>query len=162
MEPFDERDALACVNPFMPTGAFNIYSPRDCVSRHNGGTLGAPLKPLRVDSALRLYHAYLTDNETCSSIRIFIVEDNAIQICIKLKNYMYEEVRILFQWYAPTHIYVLRKNSFTLKWVVILLTELYTITVGIELICFVNSWSKKKCLLTVEIRKVVNKTNDGF
>ena len=27
--------------------------PRDCVSRHNGGTAGAPLKPLRVDSALR-------------------------------------------------------------------------------------------------------------
>jgi len=27
--------------------------PRDCVSRHNGGTSGATLKPLRVDSALR-------------------------------------------------------------------------------------------------------------
>ena len=39
--------------PFMPTGAFNICCPRDCVSRHNGGTSGAPLKPLRVDSALR-------------------------------------------------------------------------------------------------------------
>ena len=37
----------------MPTGAFNIYCPRDCVSLHNGGTSGAPLKPLRVDSALR-------------------------------------------------------------------------------------------------------------
>ena len=37
----------------MPTGAFNICCPRDCVSLHNGGTLGAPLKPLRVDSALR-------------------------------------------------------------------------------------------------------------
>ena len=31
----------------------NMCCPRDCVSRHNGGTLGAPLKPLRVDSALR-------------------------------------------------------------------------------------------------------------
>ena len=31
----------------------NICCPRDCVSRHNGGTSGAPLKPLRVDSALR-------------------------------------------------------------------------------------------------------------
>ena len=45
-------------NPFMPTVAFsqlssNICCPRDCVSRHNGGTAGAPLKPLRVDSALR-------------------------------------------------------------------------------------------------------------
>ena len=36
----------------MPTGAFNICCPRDCVSRHNGGTSGTPLKPLRVDSAL--------------------------------------------------------------------------------------------------------------
>ena len=40
-------------NPFMPTVAFGICCPRDCVSRHNGGTAGAPLKPLRVDSALR-------------------------------------------------------------------------------------------------------------
>ena len=40
-------------NPFMPTVAFNICCPRDCVSRHNGGTSGAPLKPLRDDSALR-------------------------------------------------------------------------------------------------------------
>ena len=37
----------------MPTGAFNICCPRDCVSRHNGGTAGAPLEPLRDDSALR-------------------------------------------------------------------------------------------------------------
>ena len=29
----------------------NFCCPRDCVSRHNGGTSGAPLKPLRVDSA---------------------------------------------------------------------------------------------------------------
>ena len=41
------------LNPFMPTVAFNICCPRDCVSRRNGGTAGAPLKPLRVDSALR-------------------------------------------------------------------------------------------------------------
>ena len=37
----------------MPTGTFNICCLRDCVSRHNGGTSGAPLKPLRDDSALR-------------------------------------------------------------------------------------------------------------
>ena len=30
-----------------------ICCPRDCVSRHNGGTSGAPLNPLRDDSALR-------------------------------------------------------------------------------------------------------------
>ena len=35
------------------SGAFNICCPRDCVSRHNGGTAGAPLKRPRVDSALR-------------------------------------------------------------------------------------------------------------
>ena len=45
------------LNPFMPTGAFNICCPRDCVSRHNGseitidsegykgGTRGAPVMP---------------------------------------------------------------------------------------------------------------------
>ena len=38
----------------MPNGAFNICCPRDCVSRHNGGTSGAPLKPLRVDSVFRI------------------------------------------------------------------------------------------------------------
>ena len=41
------------INPLMPSGAFNICCPRDCVSRHYGGTSGAPLKPLRVDSALK-------------------------------------------------------------------------------------------------------------
>ena len=38
----------------MPTVAFNICCPRDCVSRYNGGTSGAFLKPLRDDSALRV------------------------------------------------------------------------------------------------------------
>ena len=37
-------------NPFVPTVAFsqlssNICCPRDCVSRHNGGTRGAPIIP---------------------------------------------------------------------------------------------------------------------
>ena len=31
------------INPFMPTGTFNICCPRDCVSRHNGGTRGSPI-----------------------------------------------------------------------------------------------------------------------
>ena len=49
---------LYLINPFMPTVAFsqqssNICCPTDCVSLHNGGTSGAPLKPLRDDSALR-------------------------------------------------------------------------------------------------------------
>ena len=46
-------DNSCVVNPFMPTGAFNICCPRDCVSRLNGVTSGAPLKPLRDDSVLR-------------------------------------------------------------------------------------------------------------
>ena len=46
-------------NPFAPTVAFlqlstNMCCPRDCVSRHNGRSSGAPLKPLRDDSALRV------------------------------------------------------------------------------------------------------------
>ena len=44
---------LYTINLLMPSGAFNICCPRDCVSRHNGCTSGAPLKPLRVDSALK-------------------------------------------------------------------------------------------------------------
>ena len=48
---------VPCVNPLMPVGNYSyqffICCPRDCVSRHNGGTSGAPLKPLRVDSALK-------------------------------------------------------------------------------------------------------------
>ena len=43
----------AGVNPFMPTVAFDICCQRDCVSRHNGGTAGAPLKPLSDNSVLR-------------------------------------------------------------------------------------------------------------
>ena len=47
------RSSEKIFNPFMPTVAFNICCPRDCVSLHNGGIPGAPLKPLRDDSALR-------------------------------------------------------------------------------------------------------------
>ena len=43
--------SIPIVNPLMPNGVFNLCCPRDWVSRHNGGTSGAPLKPLRVDSA---------------------------------------------------------------------------------------------------------------
>ena len=40
------------LNPFMPT--VQTFAVRETdVSRHNGGTSGAPLKPLRVDSVLR-------------------------------------------------------------------------------------------------------------
>ena len=44
-------------NPLIPVGNYSyqffICCPRDCVSRHNGGTSGAPFKPLRDDSALK-------------------------------------------------------------------------------------------------------------
>ena len=42
----------ADVNPFLPTVPTFAVRESD-VSRHNGGTSGAPLKPLRDDSALR-------------------------------------------------------------------------------------------------------------
>ena len=38
----DMKFSILTFNPLMPTGAFNICCPRDCVSRHNGGTRGAP------------------------------------------------------------------------------------------------------------------------
>ena len=40
------------INPFLPTVPTFAVRETD-VSRHNGGTSGAPLKPLRDDSALR-------------------------------------------------------------------------------------------------------------
>ena len=40
------------INPFMPTVSTFAVRETD-VSRHNGGSSGSPLKPLRVDSALR-------------------------------------------------------------------------------------------------------------
>ena len=33
------------LNPLMTSGSFNICCPRDCVSRHNGGTSVPPLNP---------------------------------------------------------------------------------------------------------------------
>ena len=43
------------LSPLLPTVAFSqTFAVRETdVSRHNGGTSGAPLKPLRDDSALR-------------------------------------------------------------------------------------------------------------
>ena len=37
----------------MPSGAFNICCPRDCVSRHNGGTSGSALRALSSLRGLR-------------------------------------------------------------------------------------------------------------
>ena len=45
---FKSMQRIKPINPFMPTGAFNICCPRDCVSRHNGGTSGAPIEEPRV------------------------------------------------------------------------------------------------------------------
>ena len=54
----------ACVRA-LPTVAFlqlssNICCPRDCISRHKGGTAGAPLKPLRDDSALLIKSTFFS------------------------------------------------------------------------------------------------------
>ena len=47
-----EPGRLPSLNPFMP--AVPTFAVRETdVSRHNGGTAGAPLKPPRDDSALR-------------------------------------------------------------------------------------------------------------
>ena len=43
---------LIAFNPFLPTVPTFAVRETD-VSRHNGGTSGAPLKPIRDDSALR-------------------------------------------------------------------------------------------------------------
>ena len=56
----------------MPVGNYSyqffICCPRDCVSRHNGGTSGAPVKPLRVDSALRCFNSPHHDDEEVQSV----------------------------------------------------------------------------------------------
>ena len=49
--------------PFMP----NICCPRDYVYRHNGGTAGCPLKPLRDDSVLRACVRLCQDQQTVRS-----------------------------------------------------------------------------------------------
>ena len=54
---------IASLNPSMPT--VPTFAVRDTdVSRHNGGTSGPPLKPLRDDSALRALSS-LRRNKTC-------------------------------------------------------------------------------------------------
>ena len=60
----------------MPTGAFNICCPRDCVSRHNGGTSGVPLKPLRDDSAL----IYSTDRLEGSALAVYIEKNKLFRL----------------------------------------------------------------------------------
>ena len=39
------KPLASLINPFMPTVAFNMCCPRDCVCWHNGGTSGAPIMP---------------------------------------------------------------------------------------------------------------------
>ena len=93
----------------MPVGNYSyqffICCPRDCVSRHNGGTSGAPLKPLRVDSALRALStlrglrgapAAPRDASVSASHHIsifsleYILKETAeTQIAIKIAKYIY-------------------------------------------------------------------------
>ena len=61
----------APLNPFLPTVAFsqlssNICCPRDCVPRHNGGTSGAPLKP--VQNRCKIVGNYRRENQIVFTI----------------------------------------------------------------------------------------------
>ena len=52
IEKFPIRTGKTYINPFMPT--VPTFAVREIdVSRHNGCTSGAPLKPLKDDSTLR-------------------------------------------------------------------------------------------------------------
>ena len=51
-DPGTHREIFSKLYYPIFTHRSNICCPRDCVSRHNWGTSGAPLKPLRDDSAL--------------------------------------------------------------------------------------------------------------
>ena len=51
-------------NPFMSTVAFNICCPRDCFSRHNGGTSGAPLYNITYNNLCRLIETFHKHNIT--------------------------------------------------------------------------------------------------
>ena len=65
-------------NTFLTTVAFNICCPRDCVSRHNGGTSGAPLKPLRVDSALNAIRQKASGSGRPGSLMEIIAHELAV------------------------------------------------------------------------------------
>ena len=64
------------IKSFIPTGAFNMCCPRDYVSRHNGGTSGAPLKPLRVDNALTLLRRFVTSWNIFSKLTLHSNQSN--------------------------------------------------------------------------------------
>ena len=49
--PNEQRIGTLTLTHLCPP--FQQCCPRHCVSRHNGGTSGAPLKPIRDDSVLR-------------------------------------------------------------------------------------------------------------
>ena len=50
--------------PFMPTGAFNICCPRDCVSRHNGVPRVPPLNPSETIELFCFLPIYAIDERT--------------------------------------------------------------------------------------------------
>ena len=50
--PFDFESNVSPFGSKSKGKLFKIERKRDCVSRHNGGTAGAPLKLLRDDSDL--------------------------------------------------------------------------------------------------------------
>ena len=89
------------INPILPTVAFNICCPRDCVSRHNGGTVGAPLNPLRVDSALR---ALSTLRGLRGFLFFFHVKNNKKKI-----SYIFFEIYMRFRKFEAFFYGVIRK-----------------------------------------------------
>ena len=124
-------------NPFMPTGAFNICCPRDCVSRHNGGTSGAPLKPLRDDSALMwVTRTNTADEKHCLYFyfTIFSTLINFIALYVIIWKYKISLKKIV--------IFKLRKKV----WKKIRSKIFYKKCKNIVLVVFRRFWAKKKTL----------------
>ena len=95
-------NVYACIyvfNPLMPNGAFNICCPRDCVSRHNGGTSGAPLKPLRVDSGVNIWSTFALGQQMLIApvgingliTRALILKKMSLMEMIKILSYLLRE-----------------------------------------------------------------------
>ena len=85
----------------------NICCPRDCVSRHNGGTSGAPLKPLRVDSALSCHQTCMWKQnffQDCNDLLKLKVCKKIYYRCIFPKPYTFITITLIL----PIHPYPTR------------------------------------------------------
>ena len=82
------------VNQFLPTVAFsqlssNMCCPRDCVSRHNGGTSGAPLIPPRDDSALIILSC---ERSPCEGLLYFYYLRQMMHLSNQLNDFFFQHV----------------------------------------------------------------------